>query len=538
MSEEEKNTTEKLSVQPSCFGRTRYFTSYKATDITKENVVEIVRSYFTKFSLEIFTLRFLDDYFRGKQPILEKKRDDENSENYQVVINLARTATNNIKHAFIGEETQYLPISTDNELQKKALKDLLNMYRVIEEPAHNSRIESDRGKFGYAYEYVGKKNDVIQIKRLKPYHTCAVYSEDDEDEMVFVFNFYHKYNTNGEANGYHFNIYTNKSAFIYDTSEIGAIDGVVTEVPNDIGMIPVVVYENNDELMGDFEPAIPVLNGINAVYSKRLDNISDIVEALLVFLNTTIYDETTDENGKTSYDDTRLKTMRKNRAVEIHGEPGLPADIKHIVNTLDQSNTQIVCDNLARLAYTIMNVPDGVNAKTSGGGDTGEAANTREGYKSFEQLLNDKERLFKKALKRRIELIKRLSLFDNNTQLRFIKTNEIDIRFIREKTLNSQSEAQMIATLSGTGLFSPDTVITQSNLCESPQEEIDKVMANYKKLKDDGVITEEQYQRAVLAYYIPSDKINYILTANANIDKGETNGTDKKEREPIQPKED
>lgn len=519
---------------PPCFGRAKYYTSFQPEEITKDNVVDIVKIYFTKFTGELGSLYFLENFLRGRQPVLDKTRDDESAENYKIVVNLARTARNNIKHAFIGEETQYLPIEADNPVQKSALKDLLKYYRKVEEPAHNARIESDRGVFGYAYEQVLRKDGAIKLKRLKPTSTSIVYSEDDEDEKVFAYNFYRRYDEQGKEIGWHINVYTKYFAFSYNVNDNSELDGLVTEIPNELKLIPIVEYGNNDELMGDFEPSIPVLNALNMVYSKRLDNISDIVDALLVFLNSSIYEEKTDEKGNVYYDDTHIKAMKKNRVVELHGEVGLPADIKHIVNTLDQSNTQIVCDNLARLAYVVMGVPDAVNSKSSGGGDTGEAANTREGYKSFNQLLNDKERLFKKGLKERIELIRLLSLFDNST-LKFIQTNEIDIRFIRQKSLNDQSEAQMIATLNGSGLFSPDTVITQSNLCESPQEEIDKVMAIYKSLKDKGVFTEEQYNRAVASYYIPTDKINIIF---ASSEKGEDNGEKLEKGKPIQSKKD
>lgn len=530
MSETSENV--KKIIEPPCFGRQKYYTSYKPEDINKENVVDLVKSYFEDFTTEIEILLFLDKYFRGCQPILQKQRDDEDAGNNKVVVNLARTATNKIKQAFVGEETQYLPIDINDTLQKKALKDLLVYYRSIEEPAHNARIEGDRGKYGYAYEFVGNIGNKIKLKRLKPFFTCAVFDEDDEDEMVFVFNFRKKYDNQNKHSGYHFTIYTKYKILEFDTNLTIGLDSAVTETQNIIGVIPIVRYDNNDELMGDFEPAIPVLNGINEVYSKRLDNISDIVEALLVFVNSSIYDEKEDENGNIVYDNKKIKAMRKNRVVEIHGEQNLPADIKHIVNTLDQSNTQIVCDNLARLAYVIMGVPDGVNAKTSGGGDTGEAANTREGYKDFQQLLNDKERLFKKGLKERIEIIRRLSLFNNDNQLRFIQKEQIDIRFIRQKSLNDQSEAQALAILNDTGLFSKDTILTQSNLCESPQEEIDKVMNTLERLKKEGVLSLEQYNKAVASYYLPKDMMSTIF---ANTSKGEeSNG---QEREPLQVKE-
>lgn len=515
---------------PDIFGRTRYFTSFKSGEITSENVADIVKTYYTKFLAEIPQLEYLNNYFKGNQPILQKQRDDLAHANEKIVINIARTASKNIKSAFIGEETQYLPVVTDSKEQTEALKDLTTLYRAIEEPAHNSRIEGDRGKFGYAYEFVMKKGDKIKLKRLLPFKTSMVFSEDDEDEAVFAYNFYDRLNEKGDVVGIKMRVYTPHIVFEYDATRMGGLDGEVISTPNPTGLIPIVMYANNDELMGDFEPAIPVFNAINKVYSSRLDNIDDIVEAFLVFVNTEIFEQRVDDKGNVTYDNSKLKTMKENKAIEIRGEQGLPADVKHVVNKLDQQNIQTVCDNLIRLAYTIMGVPDGVNSKSNGGSDSAEADNTREGFKQFEQLLNDKERFFKKSLKQRIELIRKLNLLDTKTKLGKLKVDEVDIRFIRSKNLNGQSDAQIIQILKQTGLFAPDTIIGISNICESPNEEIEKVMGNFIKLKEDGVITEEQYNKLVVSFYAPSADIGTIFsTTSVQQDSDDDKADDKKD---------
>lgn len=490
---------------PDMFGRRKYFTPFTTDDITKDNVADIIRTYYSDFSAEIPSIMFLHNYFKGKQPILEKERDNLANSNTKLVINLARTASKNIKAAFIGEETQYLPIDISDETQKKSIKSLLTLYRHIEEPAHNSRIEGDRGKYGYAYEFIKmQKNGRTKIKRLLPFKTSVVFSEDDEDDIVFAYNFYDRLNEKGDKVGLRFKVYTASRNFEFDTNSSCSLESVVKESVNPTGIIPIVMYPNNDELMGDFEPAIPILDAINKTYSNRIDNIADIVEAFLVFVNTEIFDQKVDDNGNITYDNTKLKAMKKSKAIEIRGEQGLPADVKHVVNKLDQANIQIVCDNLVRLAYVVMGVPDGVNSKSNGGSDSAEADNTREGFKQFEQLLNDKERFFKKSLKQRISIIRELHKLDTKTDLGKLKVEDVDIRFIRSKNLNSSSEAQIIQILRQTGLFSPDTVIALSNLCESPQEEIDKIIGNYKKLLDQGTITEEQYKILVVSFFAPN----------------------------------
>lgn len=502
---------------PDTFGRRKYFTPFKSDEITKSNVADIVHTYFEAFSAEIPSIMFLHNYFKGKQPILGKERDDLANSNCKIVINLARTASKNIKAAFIGEETQYLPIESNDEtadkMQKDALKALLTYYRQIEEPAHNSRIEGDRGKYGYAYEFVKRQaNGKIKVKRLLPFKTSVVFSEDDEDEMIFAYNFYDRLDESGKPIGKKFTVYTAFKTFVYDTDSGGNLEGNVAESDNPTGIIPVVMYPNNDELMGDFEPAIPILDAINQTYSNRIDNIDDIVEAFLVFVNTEIYDQKVDDKGNITYDNAKLIAMKKNKAIEIRGEAGLPADVKHVVNKLDQNNIQVVCDNLVRLAYVVMGVPDGVNSKSNGGSDSAEADNTREGFKQFEQLLNDKERFFKKSLKQRISIIKALCKADEKSMLGKVVVENLDIRFIRSKSLNNQSDAQIIQILRSTGLFAPDTVIALSNLCESPQEEIDKIMATYKKMKEEGTITDKQYKMLVVSFFMPNADLTALFS--------------------------
>ena len=226
--------------------------------------------------------------------------------------------------------------------------------------------------------------------------------------------------------------------------------------------------------------------------------------------------------SKLLYDNAKLIAMKKNKAIEIRGEAGLPADVKHVVNKLDQNNIQVVCDNLVRLAYVVMGVPDGVNSKSNGGSDSAEADNTREGFKQFEQLLNDKERFFKKSLKQRISIIKALCKADEKSMLGKVTVENLDIRFIRSKSLNNQSDAQIIQILRSTGLFAPDTVIALSNLCESPQEEIDKIMATYKKMKEEGTITDKQYKMLVVSFFMPNADLTALFSEEQKTETAQT----------------
>ncbi len=521
MSQTVTSTTNTQSSTRIFTGREQFLTSLRSEDITKDNVIAFVSEFYQKFLPQKSDIEYLLNYDKGDQPIKSKVRDVLSEANNIVIVNLARTGRKSIQAAFLGQATQYLPTEESDAL-KNALKKITSVYREEDEAAHNLDIEDFRGICGVAYEFVGKDSVSdfdFSLKTLDPNLSFMVKNSGMKQEKV-LFDTFYAYNdpsTNKHVGTYHL-VYTNKLIFEFVLKENGTetfkipdksgkkVDIIVSNNP--LGDIPVVEYINNRERMGDFEAAITILDAINSLYSKRIDNIDDLVDALIVFVNTTIYEKKI-VDGKEIWDDTKLKLMKKNKAVEILGEPGLPADIKHIVNKLDQENVQVVVDNLTALAYAVMGVPNGVNAKTSGGGDTGEAANTREGWKAFEHMLNIKERHFRKALKNRMKIIQRLNKFDKEmVEFDVAKTN---IKFVRSKELNSQAFAQALKTLEDTGLFSAETLIALSNIVDDPSAEVKKVIDNLKSLKEQGVLNEMQYNIALTQFYVPNANLEVMF---------------------------
>ena len=500
-------------------GRKVFYTSTE--NITKENVIAIVKHFYEQHIEEAYTMNFLYEFDKGNQPILNKKRSDPTKENNIAVINLARIIRKLIQSAFLGEQLQYISKSKE-QAQIEALATLKKLYDEEDESEHNLALENDLGIVGVAYEYVERSTDgsPLCFTTLSPLCTRVVYLNGIEKKPAFAFTYYKVKDDKQNDKGLHFYVYTPTKTFEFEVNVNGFLlnellneqNKGIKEKPNPTGKLPINEYINNAERMGDFEPAISIFNAINRIYSRRLDNVDDIVDSFLVFVNNNIFEPTYDENGDvTGYDSSRLKAFKENKAIEIKGEQGMPADLKYLVNTLDQQQIQTLVDSLISLAFAVLGAPNAVNSKTQGGGDTGEAVNSREGWRAFEDLLKTKERYFRKSLKQRFKYIKELYKFDN---LKSLDASQIDIKFIRTKSLNTQSNAQALSAINSLGKLPPEQIISLSNLVEDPAAEMGKMITKIDEFVNDGTLTKEQGNIIKVLYHFPNIEPNSVFGIN------------------------
>jgi len=505
-------------------GRSTFYTS--TTDLTKDNVVEVVRYFFNAHQKERRIMKFLYDYDRGIQPILNKKRSDPDKNNNIVVINLPRIIRRLIQSGFLGEQLQYISKSEDAKI-KKALAKLKFLYDEEDEAEHNLQIENDLSIVGVAYEFIDKPekgdNSPLTFTRLSPLNTVVVYSDGIEKKPAFAFTYHSVKDEQQNDIGLKFYVYTPTKTFVYQTGVGYSLENGVSDIAesdNPLGLIQINRYINNIECMGDFEAAIPIFDAINQIYSRRLDNIDDIVDSFLVFINNQIFEPKYDEHGNViGYDNSRLKAFKENKAIEIESkDKSMPADLKYLVNTLDQEQVQILIDSLIDLAFAVLGAPNAVKSKTKGGGDTGEAVNSREGWRAFEDLLKTKERFFRKSLKQRFKIIKAIYRF--NKDFDALNPANIDIKFIRTKSLNTQSNAQALTAISKLGLLPPQQVLALSNLVEDPNAEVQKMMDKIDEFTANGTLTKEQGNIIKTLYYFqnldPNVLINLMQTPKNN----------------------
>ena len=198
-----------------------------------------------------------------------------------------------------------------------------------------------------------------------------------------------------------------------------------------------------------------MIDAYNKLTSDRVNDKEQFVEALLVIYGSLMGDDNEEVSEV-------MKILKENGLLE------LPADARaeYISRTFDENGMEVLRKAIKEDIYTFSHVPN-LTDENFVGNSSGVAME----YKllGLQMITGEKEKYYKKALKRRIEL------FCNYLNLKAIAVNpnNVKITFTRQLPKNLNELAQMIANLSGK--VSTETLIEQLPFVEDASSEIEKV---------------------------------------------------------------
>lgn len=405
-------------------------------------------------------IHYLLEYKNGVQPILNKQKEVRPEIINRLVLNHAQMATRNIVGYFIGTPPQYIHASAD----KKDEIDRLNRY-VTYEDKHS--VDKDIAEYqsacGTAYRMIytdGVKADEVPFedKALNPETTFVAYENSVREKPLFGVYFFDKYD-GVNILGRKVYCYTSFGVFEFVTSYDLTVreNNLIGFTPYDVGGIPIIEYPNNANRIGDWELEISLMNAINDLNSGRLDDIDQIVQSLLAFVNVEIDADTYDQ-------------MREKGVIMLNNKTNLPIDIKHISNSLDQNGVKALSEELTNLLYALIGIPDR-NNRAGGGGDTGQAVELRDGWADMEIIARNKENYFKASEKQALKIILHILRTKDNFTINLV---DVDIKFSRNKNSNLLVKTQSYVTLVGTKTLSPADCLAIVDLVTDENEYIER----------------------------------------------------------------
>ena len=141
------------------------------------------------------------------------------------------------------------------------------------------------------------------------------------------------------------------------------------------------------EGIGELEMSI--MDEINNLQSGRLDDIDQMIQSLLVFINADL-------------DSDRYDEMRESGIVMLKNTTGNSSSVTSIGTAQDQTGIALLSQELEERLYAMIGIPDR-NNRSGGGGDTGQAVELRDGWADLEIVARNKESIFKRSEKTYIE---------------------------------------------------------------------------------------------------------------------------------------
>lgn len=431
--------------------------TYDETQLNKTEINKLINQHF-RYAAKIKKNK---RYYEGKHNILTRTKKTKNSANNKVVCNHAKDISDTATGYFMNSPISYSAYDNADKSTVDKLKEVFDKADVDDVDSDNAL---EMSICGVAYEYVFIKEDTtdIAIRNLESEHTFMVYDDTIEQNLLFGVYYYRFKDAITDKYCYRATVATENYIYnmILECSGENHRD-IDKPFPHNLGNVPIIEYRNNKLKIGDFEQQISLIDAYNKMTSDRINDKEQFVEALLVIYGALLGDDSEEVSEA-------MKILKENGFLE------LPADAKaeYIARTFDESGMEILRKAIKEDIYTFSHVPN-LTDENFVGNSSGVAME----YKllGLQMITNEKEKYYKKGIKRRIELISNFL----NIKAVAINPGTVKITFTRNLPKNLNELAQMIANLSGK--VSTKTLIEQLPFVEDAESEVAKVEEENEK---------------------------------------------------------
>ena len=416
-------------------------------EITRENVADVLRKALATHWANKSEIDYLYDYYKGRQPILQRVKDVRPEIKNMVVENRANEIVSFKVGYLMGEPIQYVSRGDDEALTQSINR--LNAYMSGEDKAAKDKELADWSHIsGTSFRMVLPDDNAGVDPDEAPFE---IYTLDPR----FAFVVYH--NSLGQPpvmgvmsiereDGIIYSVYTKDHYY-----EIKDNDEIVKDEEQVFG-IPIIEYPANTARLGAFEVVLPLLDAINNVDSNRLDGVEQFIQALLLFHNVDI--------SAKDFADLKKEGALKFKDIDAQ----LKAEIKYLVEEMNQQQTQTLVDHLYDTVLTICGMPNRNGGSSTS--DTGTAVIFRDGWSAAEARAKDSELIFKQSEKEFLKLVLRICRDLSDLDL---KLSSIEIRFTRRNYENIVEKANVLTTMLNNNKIAPQLAFQHCGMFVDPE---------------------------------------------------------------------
>lgn len=420
-------------------GRRQIYTDYATVDAS--NVLTVLSGALGTHNDNRREIDYLYAYYKGVQPILDRKKDVNSAITNKVVVNHANEIVSFKSGYLMGEPVQYVSHDSTDE-SATAIRDL-NAYMFSEDKACKDKELADWFHIcGTSFrmcapDVEGEEDEApFEVYTLDPRSTFVVYWSGLGNKPVMGV----KYVTDRMGNTTYC-CYTDRLYF-----EIQG-NGIVRQEINGLGLIPIVEYPLNPARLGAFEIVITQLDALNTLESNRMDGVEQFIQALLMLKGVSI-------------DGDQFTLLKEQGGICVPAE----GDVKYLTQELNQTQTQTLADSIYQEVLVICGMPNR-NESSATTNSTG-AVIMRDGWQNAEARAKDTENMFKASEKQFLRIALRILASAKNIKL---KLSQIDIRFTRRNYENIQEKSQVLLTMLASDQIAPRLAFEHCGMFPDPE---------------------------------------------------------------------
>ena len=451
------------------FGRRIIYSTESA--ITASNVTAVVEQAYMDHCKNRSEIQYLWDYYKGKQPGLNRKREIRPELSRPIVENRANSITAFKVGYIAGKPLQYISSVGGNEVSDE-VKKLNDLMRMIGKQTKDRELIEWEMICGLGYRYVVQNLNrripsPFNLFTLDPRSTFVIRANDYSKRVLAGVN----YVTDEKDQKITFTVYTEDSVYTFVKGS-----GRPQREVNKFGVIPIIEYQANSARQGCFEIVLSLLDAINNFDSCRLEAVEAFCQSLMVLYNCQL------DDGVTAND------IRQAGMIMLKSVGDNKADVKIIAEQLDQAQNQNLKDDLYNTVLQIVGVPSQSSAGTSDSSNNG-AVVLKNGWEGAETRAQDFETMFKLP---EIETLQVVSILCKGiADIAFDPAN-IEVKFTRRNYENLLSKSQTLTTMLGNDKIHPKCAYEASGLFVDTEEAYLQGMAWYKQQKAEAEKKQEQ----------------------------------------------
>lgn len=424
-------------------------------EITQENIAKVLEDAFSIHRQNEAEIKYLQEYERGVQPILNRVKDVRPEINNRVVENHAAEITAFKVGYVFGSPITYVQRTSDDGTKGRAddgdIALLNDMMYEEGKVAQDQALGKDLAVCGVGYRLVLPKaevtdSSVFDILRLNPRTTFIVRYNDVYRRKALGVSYVALSDGTLRVGAYTDSEYFELTGGITGTMKLVKVES------NRIGIIPIVEYANDNEHMGCFERVLPQLDALNLATSDRLNGLEQFISSFIWFNNCEL-------------DEKQMEGLKDKMGLMTRSEPGNPVSVQYLSSELDQTQTQTFVDYLYEQILQIAGVPGREQAT---GGNTGQAIMLSNGWQIAETHARNLETMFTASEKEMLEIVLKIIRASYPGSMASLRLSDIDVKFSRNKTDSLLVKTQGLMNQLQAGIH-PLVAITHCGLYSDPQ---------------------------------------------------------------------
>ena len=441
-------------------GRKQIFTN--ETVVTRNNVLDILNKALPIHNRNRSDIIYLEDYVRGKQPVIDRVKKYNNEICNRIVVNIANQIVAFKTAEFAGEPIQYISRGSKKTTPKKVEK--LNSLMISEgKQSKDMDLAFKMFTAGVGYRLIlnGRADDYSE-RDVFDEAPFEIYIPEPKNTFVVRVNDVTKRVLMGVTYVFLDEAKSKVQYTVYAENETWTILGngqkankIISDTVHNFGMVNLIEYPCNTLYMSPIEVVHDLLNGMNDTISNRLDGIDQFIQAIMVFEGVDITRE-------------KLTELKDLGALVIPPSiDGRGGRVYYLNEQLDQSQTQTLVDDMYQTILEIVGMPSQGNANTSDSSNNG-AMIIKNGWWNSEARTLETEGMWKSAEIESLKVV--LRICNDSNALTGLKVSEVEPKFGRRSYEDLLVKTQSFSTLISANC-PPIQAFTFSKMSKDPESD-------------------------------------------------------------------